>query len=61
MLQPIWAALKNAINSVIADAPKHVAHEVVDHINERRHIKEREAKAKADLVKAATGPSKAGR
>ena len=60
MLQPIWAALKNAINSVIAELPTHIAHEAVDHINERRHIKERDAKAKVDSVKPTTGPSKTG-
>ena len=55
MLQPIWAALKNAINQVIADSPRHLAHEVADHIAD--HINERRAEAKehAEPVKPATG------
>jgi len=61
MLQPIWAALRNAASSLIADAPKHLTHELVDRINERRHINERraEAKERAELAKPTTAPATA--
>jgi len=59
MFQPIWAALKNAINQVIAESPKHLAHEVADRIADHMNERHAQAKERADLARPPAKPSEA--